>query len=264
MATGNYEMSNPDWTQAPVGATHYDTYADCFCDINGWWRMDRYQLLKNQNEWGTSRYTPRPVKATVPDWTQSPKGATRYDHNAGVFCNAAGWWDDSGKYWASPQNLGMEHNRYTQPPIDAEKWVDGYPPVGTECEVLDSVNGKWNGVQITGVSRDHLVVIFNDEEVLLNKNCRFRSICNQAQRERYNLLSSTIEKYREWLKNPASTAELILIAEFASYLYDAGIHVAELEYILCTQEGDPLDAKRTYTLHVPEKKFSRDAPFRCK
>jgi hypothetical protein len=33
----------------------------------------------------------------------------------------------------------------------------------------------------------------------------------------------------------------------------AGIHVSELEYIFCTQEGDPLDAKRTYTWHVHEK-----------
>jgi hypothetical protein len=61
-------MSNPDWTQAPTEATHYDTYADCFCDVNGWWRMERYQLLKNQNEWGTSRYVPRPTEPVQSDW----------------------------------------------------------------------------------------------------------------------------------------------------------------------------------------------------
>jgi hypothetical protein len=55
----------------------------------------------------------------------------------------------------------------------------GHPSVGTECEVLDSVNGKWNSVQITAVSRDHLVVIFNGEEALLKKNCQFRSIRSQ-------------------------------------------------------------------------------------
>jgi hypothetical protein len=59
-------MSIPDWAEAPTGASHYDTYADCFCDINGWWRMGRYQVLKNQNEWGTSRYTPRPVEPWLP------------------------------------------------------------------------------------------------------------------------------------------------------------------------------------------------------
>jgi len=61
-------MSNPDWTEAPDDATHYDTVADCFCDVNGWWRMGRYQVLKNQNEWGTSRYTPRPVEPTAIEW----------------------------------------------------------------------------------------------------------------------------------------------------------------------------------------------------
>ena len=61
-------MSNPDWTQAPTEATHYDTYANCFCDVNGWWRLGRYQVLKNQNEWGTERYTPRPVEPTASDW----------------------------------------------------------------------------------------------------------------------------------------------------------------------------------------------------
>jgi len=129
------------WNEAPTGATHYDTYADCFCDVNGWWRMDRYQVLKNQNEWGTSRYIPRPLKATVPDWTKSPKGATRYDHNADIFCNADGWWDNSGKYWAMPQNLSMEYDRYTgrtrhPAPLD---WINGWPPVGWQGEL------KWGG-----------------------------------------------------------------------------------------------------------------------
>ena len=53
-------MSNPDWTGAPTETSHYDTYANCFCDVNGWWQLGRYQVLKNQNEWGTDRYTPRP------------------------------------------------------------------------------------------------------------------------------------------------------------------------------------------------------------
>jgi hypothetical protein len=253
-------MSIPDWTQAPTEATHYDTYADCFCDVNGWWRMDRYQLLKNQNEWGTSRYVPRPVKTTVPDWTKSPKGATRYDHNAGVFCNAAGWWDNSGKYWATPQNSAIEYDRRTVKPKDPapSNWVDGwppvgwngelrwggctglfecvvlpgqnvalqgsagnwnivndlkeydyefrdvqseenstansdewdgtgFPPVGTKCEVLDRVYGNFNRVEITAVSRDHLVAIFNDEEVLLKKNCPFRQIHTEAQNESADL-----------------------------------------------------------------------------
>ena len=61
-------MSNPDWTEAPTEASHYDTYANCFCDVNGWWQLGRYQVLKNQNEWGTSRYTSRPTEPTQSDW----------------------------------------------------------------------------------------------------------------------------------------------------------------------------------------------------
>ena len=62
------DLSKPDWAEAPEGATHYDCNADCFCDVNGWWRMGRYQVLKNQNEWGTSRYTPRPAEPASTAW----------------------------------------------------------------------------------------------------------------------------------------------------------------------------------------------------
>ena len=96
-------------------------------------------------------------------------------------------------------------------------------PVGTECEVLDSVNGKWNGVEITAVSRDHLVAIFNGEEALLKKNCHFRPIRTQAQRERDDLLTSIIEEYRTSFNSPVSTVELNLISEFANYLFEIGM-----------------------------------------
>ena len=105
-----------------------------------------------------------------------------------------------------------------------EEWDgSGAPPVGTECEVLDRVYGNFNRVEITAVSRDHLVAIFNGEEVLLKKNCQFRPIRTQAQRERDDLLTSIIEDYRKSLKNPVSTVEINLISEFANYLYDAGM-----------------------------------------
>ena len=99
----------------------------------------------------------------------------------------------------------------------------GLPPVGTECEVLDRVNGKCNRVQITGVSRDHLVALFNGEEVLLKKNCQFLPIRTQSQREREDLLTSIIEDYRTSFNSPVSTIEINLISEFANYLFEIGM-----------------------------------------
>ena len=52
-----------DWTEAPEGATHYDCNADVFCDVNGWWHKNQYAPAENK-DWGTERYTPRPVSQT--------------------------------------------------------------------------------------------------------------------------------------------------------------------------------------------------------
>jgi hypothetical protein len=52
-------MSNPDWTEAPEGATHYDCNADVFCTVDGWWHKNQYVPVKKK-DWRTDRYTPRP------------------------------------------------------------------------------------------------------------------------------------------------------------------------------------------------------------
>jgi len=58
-------MSNPDWTEAPDQATHYDCIADVFCTVDGWWHKNQYVPVENK-DWGTDRYTPRPVEAWFP------------------------------------------------------------------------------------------------------------------------------------------------------------------------------------------------------
>jgi len=58
-------MSNPDWAEAPEGATHYDCNADVFCTVDGWWHKNQYVPVENK-DWGTDRYTPRPVEAWFP------------------------------------------------------------------------------------------------------------------------------------------------------------------------------------------------------
>ena len=54
------KMRNPDWTEAPDQATHYDRIADLFCTVNGWWHKNEYVPVENK-DWGTDRYTPRPT-----------------------------------------------------------------------------------------------------------------------------------------------------------------------------------------------------------
>ena len=38
-------MSNPDWKEAPEGATHWDALGGCFCNEQGWW-IDESILLQ--------------------------------------------------------------------------------------------------------------------------------------------------------------------------------------------------------------------------
>jgi hypothetical protein len=62
-------MSNPDWTEAPEGATHYDCNADVFCTVNGWWSCKgKYYHMPCQMAWGSERYTPRPVEPAPTAW----------------------------------------------------------------------------------------------------------------------------------------------------------------------------------------------------
>ena len=60
-------MSKPDWTEAPDQATHYDCGADVFCTVDGWWHKNQYVPVENK-DWGTDRYTPRPVESATTTW----------------------------------------------------------------------------------------------------------------------------------------------------------------------------------------------------
>jgi len=57
-------MTMPDWTEAPEEATHWDEIADVWCNLNGWWHNGIFQTLRKKTDWGTDRYTPRPVAQT--------------------------------------------------------------------------------------------------------------------------------------------------------------------------------------------------------
>ena len=62
-------MSNPDWTEAPDQATHYDCSADVFCTVDGYWSCKgKYYHMPFQTAWGSERYTPRPVEPATTAW----------------------------------------------------------------------------------------------------------------------------------------------------------------------------------------------------
>ena len=62
-------MTMPDWTEANDQATHWDTTADVFCTINGWWSCKgKFYAMPCQMAWGSDRYTPRPVGPATTTW----------------------------------------------------------------------------------------------------------------------------------------------------------------------------------------------------
>ena len=60
-------MSNPDWTEAPDDATHWDALGACFCNEQGWWLDEKY-ITANQLDWGDSHYIPRPTDPATTTW----------------------------------------------------------------------------------------------------------------------------------------------------------------------------------------------------
>ena len=62
-----------DWKNAPEGVTHWDSFTMVFCNEHGYWdKHNEFIDYDNQVEWGTDRYTPRPVvEAVAPTVEQS-------------------------------------------------------------------------------------------------------------------------------------------------------------------------------------------------
>jgi len=67
-------MSDIDWSEAPEGATHYDSLAGVFCNEGGYWYHIgnvKYATIHAHEGWGTDRYVPRPVVSEY-DGTELP------------------------------------------------------------------------------------------------------------------------------------------------------------------------------------------------
>ena len=155
--------------------------------------MNMRPLEMKESEWDG---TGRPPVGTECEavWLEAPDGGDRdferviikgYWENQVWFCTSHG--EDFTHLLA---NVDFRPIRTDAQP----EWTGTGPPeVGTECEVLDRVSGKLNRVEITAVSKDHFVALFNGSETLLKKNCQFRPIRTKAQREREDLINAATE-----------------------------------------------------------------------
>ena len=59
-------MSKPDWTEAPEGATHWDTRGAVWCKHLYFWYYGRWNYEGEIHDLAEDRYTPRPVEAWFP------------------------------------------------------------------------------------------------------------------------------------------------------------------------------------------------------
>ena len=61
-------MSNPDWTEAPEGATHWDTRGAVWCKHLYFWCYGRWNHEGEIQDLAEDRYTPRPVEPATTAW----------------------------------------------------------------------------------------------------------------------------------------------------------------------------------------------------
>ena len=61
-------MSKPDWTEAPEGATHWDTRGAVWCKHLYFWCYGRWNYEGEIHDLAEDRYTPRPVEPATTTW----------------------------------------------------------------------------------------------------------------------------------------------------------------------------------------------------
>ena len=129
------------------------------------------------------------------DWTEAPDQATHYDCNADVFCTVDGWWSCKGKFCAMSAHFDWNTPRYTPRPVEpaTTAWDGtGFPPVGTECEVVIAAL-KPRTVCFVGIKSSGSVVIETVDGELKSyhrSQVNFRPIRSQAQIDRTQLVKT--------------------------------------------------------------------------
>ena len=127
------------------------------------------------------------------DWTEAPDQATHYDCNADVFCTVDGWWHKN--QYVPVENKDWGTDRYTPRPKEpaTTAWDGiGFPPVGTECEVVIAAL-KPRTVCFVGIKSSGSVVIETVDGELKSyhrSQVNFRPIRSQAQIDRTQLVKT--------------------------------------------------------------------------
>jgi len=67
-------MSNPDWTEAPEGATHWDTRGAVWCKHLHFWCYGRWNHEGAIHDLAEDRYTPRPTEPAPTAWPTAWNG----------------------------------------------------------------------------------------------------------------------------------------------------------------------------------------------
>ena len=132
-------MSNPDWTEAPEGATHWDTRGAVWCKFSYFWCYGRWNYEAEIHDLAEDRYTPRPTEPAPTAWDGT-----------------------------------------------------GFPPVGTECEVVIAAQ-KPRTVCFVGIKSSGSVVIETVDGELKSyhrSQVNFHPIRSQAQIDRTQLVTA--------------------------------------------------------------------------
>ena len=94
--------------------------------------------------------------------------------------------------------LGIE--MIPRPKAQDAEWVDGVPPVGAVCEVIDPKNGEWSRIRVTAHGEKAILAKWerlDDTEFALNKRCLFRTLRTAKQRQRDELAELISNEIRE-------------------------------------------------------------------
>jgi hypothetical protein len=132
------DMSNPDWTEAPDQATHYDCNADVFCTVDGWWHKSQYVPVENK-EWGTDRYTPRPVEPATTPWggTGLPPVGVECRHHSGRIYVVTGIANENtqrpDQYPVTIIYKNVENGTVWSRP--ASEWARSFRPIRTQAQI---------------------------------------------------------------------------------------------------------------------------------
>ena len=129
-----------------------------------------------------------------PDWREAPEGATHWDIRGAVWCKHLYFWC-YGRWNYEGEIHDLAEDRYTPRPVEPAitAWDGiGFPPVGTECEVVIAAQ-KPRTVCFVGIKSSGSVVIETVDGEFKSyhrSQVNFRPIRSQAQIDRTQLVKT--------------------------------------------------------------------------